>query len=111
MSTAKVYLVIGLLSLVLSSLGCGQKGPLYQDKTPEVTAKPAKIEDEERRKKREGWEQRNESQPGIAYWTMDHFYYQDNRPLAENVPLAKIAECYGTPCYVYSRATLERHLL
>lgn len=41
---------------------------------------------------------------------MDHFNYQDNGQLyAENVPVAQIAETYGTPCYVYSRATLERH--
>ncbi|GGA64251.1 diaminopimelate decarboxylase [Neiella marina] len=41
---------------------------------------------------------------------MDHFNYQDNGQLfAEQVPVAAIAETYGTPCYVYSRATLERH--
>ncbi len=40
---------------------------------------------------------------------MDHFNYQDGELFAEQVPLQKIAERYGTPCYVYSRATLERH--
>ncbi|MGH8557910.1 MAG: diaminopimelate decarboxylase, partial [Methylococcales bacterium] len=40
---------------------------------------------------------------------MDYFNYRNNKLLAENVPLSRIAECYGTPCYVYSRATLERH--
>jgi len=35
------------------------------------------------------------------------FHYQDNRLLAEQVPLAAIAERHGTPCYVYSRAALE----
>ncbi len=40
---------------------------------------------------------------------MDHFNYQDNKLFVENLPLAEIAKCYGTPCYVYSRATLERH--
>jgi len=40
---------------------------------------------------------------------MDHFNYQDGELFAEQVPLQQIAECYGTPCYVYSRATLERH--
>jgi diaminopimelate decarboxylase len=40
---------------------------------------------------------------------MDHFRYQDGELCAENVPLRVIAERYGTPCYVYSRATLERH--
>ena len=40
---------------------------------------------------------------------MDHFHYIDDQLYAEEVPLAQIAEQYGTPCYVYSRATLERH--
>jgi diaminopimelate decarboxylase len=35
------------------------------------------------------------------------FHYQDNHLLAEQVPLAAIAERHGTPCYVYSRAALE----
>jgi len=40
---------------------------------------------------------------------MDHFNYRDDRLHAESVPLTEIAERFGTPCYVYSRATLERH--
>ena len=40
---------------------------------------------------------------------MDHFHYRDGRLTAEEVDLAEIAERWGTPCYVYSRATLERH--
>lgn len=40
---------------------------------------------------------------------MDYFQYQGQQLLAEQVPVAKIAELYGTPTYVYSRATLERH--
>jgi len=40
---------------------------------------------------------------------MDHFEYRNQVLYAEDVPLAEIAERYGTPCYVYSRATLERH--
>lgn len=40
---------------------------------------------------------------------MDHFDYRDGELYAEDVPLRQIAEQYGTPCYVYSRATLERH--
>ena len=40
---------------------------------------------------------------------MDHFQYRGADLYAEGVPLAAIAERYGTPCYVYSRATLERH--
>ncbi|AGB11269.1 diaminopimelate decarboxylase [Vibrio parahaemolyticus] len=41
---------------------------------------------------------------------MDYFNYQDDGQLwAEDVPLQALAEQYGTPLYVYSRATLERH--
>ena len=40
---------------------------------------------------------------------MDHFQYHDHRLFAEEVPLTRVAEQFGTPCYVYSRATLERH--
>ena len=41
---------------------------------------------------------------------MDYFNYQDDGQLwAENVALSSLAEQYGTPLYVYSRATLERH--
>ncbi len=40
---------------------------------------------------------------------MDHFHYQHGELFAENVALTAIAEQYGTPSYIYSRATLERH--
>ncbi|SDM44552.1 diaminopimelate decarboxylase [Franzmannia pantelleriensis] len=40
---------------------------------------------------------------------MDHFEYRDGVMYAEDVPLMQVAERIGTPCYVYSRATLERH--
>lgn len=40
---------------------------------------------------------------------MDHFSYSGADLCAESVPLAAIARDFGTPCYVYSRATLERH--
>ena len=40
---------------------------------------------------------------------MDHFSLQNGVLHAENVPLPVIAEAVGTPVYVYSRATLERH--
>jgi diaminopimelate decarboxylase len=40
---------------------------------------------------------------------MDHFTYRDNRLWAEDVDLAEVIERVGTPCYVYSRATLEHH--
>ncbi|HEX22283.1 MAG TPA: diaminopimelate decarboxylase [Chromatiales bacterium] len=40
---------------------------------------------------------------------MDHFQYRDGRLCAEDVDLTAIAEQVGTPCYVYSRATFERH--
>jgi diaminopimelate decarboxylase len=40
---------------------------------------------------------------------MDHFTYRDGRLRAEDVDLEELAHRVGTPCYVYSRATLERH--
>ena len=40
---------------------------------------------------------------------MDHFHLKNGVLHAENVPLTRIAEEVGTPVYVYSRATLERH--
>ena len=40
---------------------------------------------------------------------MDHFELRDGVIHAEDVPLTTIAEAVGTPVYVYSRATLERH--
>ncbi len=40
---------------------------------------------------------------------MDHFNLRGTSLFAEDVPLTEIASRYGTPCYVYSRATLERH--
>ncbi len=40
---------------------------------------------------------------------MNHFEYRDGVMHAEDVPLPRIADEVGTPVYVYSRATLERH--
>ena len=40
---------------------------------------------------------------------MDHFNYRNGVLCAEQIDLTSIAEQFGTPCYVYSRATLERH--
>ena len=40
---------------------------------------------------------------------MDHFEYHDGRLWAEDLDLTNAAQAHGTPAYVYSRATLERH--
>ena len=40
---------------------------------------------------------------------MDHFEYRHGQLFAEDVPVAEIAATVGTPCYIYSRATIERH--
>ena len=40
---------------------------------------------------------------------MDYFNYKNDQLFAEDVAISTIATTYGTPCYVYSRATLERH--
>ncbi len=42
---------------------------------------------------------------------MDHFNYQNNELFAEAVAVRDIVNQYGSPCYIYSRATLERHWL
>lgn len=40
---------------------------------------------------------------------MDHFGYRGQQLHAEEVPVSQIAQAHGTPAYIYSRATLERH--
>jgi diaminopimelate decarboxylase len=40
---------------------------------------------------------------------MDFFNYRQQVLFAEGISVDEIAVNYGTPCYVYSRATLERH--
>jgi len=40
---------------------------------------------------------------------MHHFHYKNNKLYAEGVPLTEIAEAVGTPCYIYSQATLTHH--
>lgn len=40
---------------------------------------------------------------------MDYFEYRDGNLFAEDVNVNELAKEYGTPAYVYSRATFERH--
>ena len=40
---------------------------------------------------------------------MNFFQYKNNKLYAEDIPVQQLAEQFGTPLYVYSRATLERH--
>ena len=40
---------------------------------------------------------------------MDYFNYHNDTLYAEGNNLTTLAETYGTPSYIYSRATLERH--
>lgn len=40
---------------------------------------------------------------------MDHFLYRNNQLHAEDCQVAALAAKHGTPLYIYSRATLERH--
>jgi len=40
---------------------------------------------------------------------MDFFNYKDGRLWAEDVDITANIDNWGTPCYVYSRATIERH--
>jgi diaminopimelate decarboxylase len=40
---------------------------------------------------------------------VDHFQYRDGELHCENAPAENVARAAGTPCYVYSRATLIDH--
>ena len=40
---------------------------------------------------------------------MNYFNFRDNQLYAEDVPVAALAERYGTPLYIYSARTLRRH--
>ncbi len=40
---------------------------------------------------------------------MDYFHYRNGELFAEDIAVSDIAHQYGSPCYIYSRATLERH--
>ncbi len=40
---------------------------------------------------------------------MDYFNYRNNELYAEAVAVQDIVATHGSPCYIYSRATLERH--
>jgi diaminopimelate decarboxylase len=40
---------------------------------------------------------------------MDFFEYRNGRLYAEDVPVERIADDVGTPCHIYSEATLKRH--
>jgi diaminopimelate decarboxylase len=40
---------------------------------------------------------------------MDYFNYQAQALFAEQVAVAEIVASYGSPCYIYSKATIERH--
>ena len=40
---------------------------------------------------------------------MDYFNYRNNELFAEDVAVQDIIYQHGSPCYIYSRATLERH--
>ncbi|MGR9116181.1 MAG: diaminopimelate decarboxylase [Gammaproteobacteria bacterium] len=40
---------------------------------------------------------------------MDFFEFRNNELYAEELPVNYIVNQYGSPCYIYSRATLERH--
>ncbi len=40
---------------------------------------------------------------------MDYFNYRNDELFAEDVSVSDIVYKYGSPCYIYSRATLEKH--
>src|SRR5437867_1594508 len=50
----------------------------------------------------------NEKQP-FGDGLMSCLHYQQNELRIENVPLKAAAEEFGTPCYLYSRAAIEKN--
>jgi diaminopimelate decarboxylase len=40
---------------------------------------------------------------------MDHFHYKEGELYAEDIALKNVADKYGTPAFIYSKATLQRH--
>ncbi len=40
---------------------------------------------------------------------MDYFNYRNNELFAEDISVQDIVYTYGSPCYIYSRRTLEKH--
>ncbi len=40
---------------------------------------------------------------------MDYFNYRENQLFAESVSIKDIVSTHGSPCYIYSRATFEKH--
>lgn len=47
--------------------------------------------------------------PSRSRSSMDFFNYQNSELYVEDLPVAELAKEYGTPLYIYSRATLVRH--
>lgn len=41
---------------------------------------------------------------------MDHFHFRDGRLFCESIDVERLAEQFGTPLYVYSKATLTDHV-
>ena len=41
---------------------------------------------------------------------MHNFEYRQGELYCEQVPVSQIAKQVGTPCYIYSHATLIRHI-
>jgi len=41
---------------------------------------------------------------------MHYFEYRHNELYCEGIPLRKIADEVGTPVYIYSQQTLQRHI-
>lgn len=40
---------------------------------------------------------------------MDHFNYKNDKLYTENISIEDIVTQHGSPCYIYSRATFEKH--
>ena len=74
---------------------------------PEGAALPARAEAGGRAARHRQFASGRQKNTGAAGFQVNAFVYRDQQLCADAVPLTRIAEQFGTPCYVYSRAAIE----
>ena len=89
---------------------CGVKGPLKLPPAPAAPPPPARRRREAHRRAPPRRVARDARAEAAGNPTVTAFSRVDGELHAEGVPLSAIAERFGTPCYVYSRAALEARL-
>ena len=89
----KLLSILLLGAFCTLATGCGVKGPLYfpEKEQPQNTQKT------------------QQKLTALKGFLMDFFQYKNEQLYVEDLPVKQLAEEFGTPLYIYSRATLERH--